>query len=163
MSHAIERRQHVVNSDRTPAGDAFATLAITVLQLANHLTTAGDALTRPLGQTSARWQVLAAAGRGSMSVAQIARALGLARQGVQRIADLIEAEGLARYEENPAHRRAKLLVLTPEGRKVLAAIRLRQAEWADALGARFDEGEMRAASSLLMRMLETVKDAPPGG
>jgi DNA-binding MarR family transcriptional regulator len=136
-------------------------LAITVLQLANHLTAAGDALTRPLGQTSARWQVLAAAGRGSMSVAQIARALGLARQGVQRIADLIEAEGLARYEDNPAHRRAKLLVLTPEGRKVLAAIRLRQAEWADSLGAQLDESEMRAASSLLRRMLEVVKDEPP--
>src|SRR5262249_42038510 len=108
MPNAIEDRQHIVNAERTPGGDAFAALAITVLQLANHFAAAGDNLTRPLGQTSARWQVLAAVGGGSMPVAQIARTLGLARQGVQRIADLIEAEGLARYEDNPAHRRAKL-------------------------------------------------------
>lgn len=160
MSHAVKQRQYVVDIERTPAGDAFARLAIAALQLANHLTAAGDALTRPLGQTSARWQVLAAASRGSMSVAQIARTLGLARQGVQRIADLIAAEGLARYEDNPAHRRAKLLVLTPEGEAVLAEIRARQAVWANALGARLAESEMRAAADLLARMLEVVKDEP---
>jgi hypothetical protein len=84
MFNGIKHRQHVVNTGRTPTGDAFARLAITVLQLANHLTAAGDALTRPLGQTSARWQVLAAVGQGAMSVAQIARALLHARRGVDR-------------------------------------------------------------------------------
>jgi DNA-binding MarR family transcriptional regulator len=163
MPNDVEHRQHVVNTERTPAGDAFARLSITVLQLANHLTAAGDVLTRPLGQTSARWQVLAAAGQEAMSVAQIARALGLARQGVQRLADLIEGEGLARYEDNPAHRRAKLLVLTPKGREVLAAIRARQAIWANALGARLEEGEMYATSKLLSRMLEAVKEEPARG
>lgn len=37
-------------------------------------------------------------------VAAIARAMGLARQSVQRTADLLEAEGLVEYVENPAHR-----------------------------------------------------------
>ena len=162
MKLALPKRQHIVNSGaappaRTPAGDAFAALAIGVLQLAGHLTSAGDALTKPLGQSSARWQVLAAAGHENMSVAQIARALGLARQGVQRLADLLEADGLARYSDNPAHLRAKLLVLTPKGRKVLAAIKARQAVWANALGAELGESGLREASAVLGRMLEALK------
>jgi hypothetical protein len=40
----------------------------------------------------------------------------LARQGVQRLADVLVRDGLAVYEPNPAHRRAKLLRLTPSRR-----------------------------------------------
>src|ERR1700692_2536075 len=101
MIDHVAKRQHIVKKAKAPPrraaeGDAFATLAITVLRLAGHLTAAGDALTKPVGQTSARWQVLAAAGHAKMSVAEIARTLGITRQGVQRIADLLEADGLAR-------------------------------------------------------------------
>ena len=162
MNDDLAKRQHVVNSGaaapaRSPAGDAFSMLAIAALQLAGHLTMAGDALARPAGQTSARWQVLAAAGHATMSVAQIARALGQARQGVQRLADLLEADGLARYQDNPAHLRAKLLVLTPRGRKVLNAIKARQAVWANALGAEIGESGLREASAVLGRVLDALK------
>lgn len=161
MSASVKKRQHIVNGDgkspvRSAPGDAFATLAITVLRLAGHLTLAGDALAKPSGQTSARWQVLAAASHASLSVAQIARTLGLARQGVQRLADLLEAEGLARYEANPAHLRAKLLVLTPKGAKLLKAIRARQAVWANALGAEIGESGLREAGAVLNRVLEAL-------
>jgi len=46
------------SSARTPAGDAFTTLVVQILRLNGHLTAAGDALARPAGQTSARWQVM---------------------------------------------------------------------------------------------------------
>ncbi len=162
MSRDLVKRQYVVNSNapprvRTPAGDAFAALAIGVIRLAGHLTLDGDALARPAGQTSARWQVLAGASHANMSVAEIARALGLARQGVQRLADLLEADGLARYEDNPAHRRAKLLLLTPEGERVLATIKARQTVWANTLGAKIGEGEIRAASAVLGKVLDALR------
>ena len=167
MSAELSKRQHIVNSNRpppprSPEGDSFAELAISVLQLAGHLTAAGDALAKPVGQTSARWQVLAAASHATMSVAQIARTLGLARQGVQRLADLIEADGLARYDDNPAHQRAKLLILTPKGWKVLEAIRARQAVWADALGAEIGERGLREAGEVLARVLAALKARAPG-
>jgi DNA-binding MarR family transcriptional regulator len=140
--------------DRTAAGDAFAAFSISVIRLAAHLSSEGDALAKPSGQTSARWQVLAAAGHATLSVAEIGRILGLARQGVQRIADILEAEGLVRYEENPAHQRAKLLVLTPEGEGTLHDIQLRQAAWADALGAEFGAEDLRTATEVLARVLD---------
>ena len=98
-------------------------------------------------------------------MAQIARALLLARQGVQRLADLLVRDGLAVYQTNPAHRRAKLLRITPSGRSTLRTIQTAQAAWADALGAKIGEDELRQASILLERVLQAVgsqaPDAPP--
>ena len=88
-----------------------------VFRLEGFLTAAGDALAAPAGQSSARWRVLAAVEDRPMTVAQIARAWSLARQSVQRIADLLVRDGLVAYEDNPEHRRAKLVRLTPAGRR----------------------------------------------
>src|SRR5215831_8532602 len=100
--HAVKRGEH-----RSPAGDAFSVLVIQVLRLGGMLTAAGDDLAEPAGQTSARWQVLAAAENAPTTVAQIARALSLARQSVQRVADLLERDDLVVYQENPEHQRAQ--------------------------------------------------------
>lgn len=69
-------------------------------------------------------------------VSEIARRLKLQRQSVQPVADLLVEEGLAIYEDNPRHRRAKLLSLTAKGRRVLERIDEAQAEWAARLGER---------------------------
>jgi DNA-binding MarR family transcriptional regulator len=120
---------------RTEAGDAFSGFVVRILRLHGLLSAAGDALARPAGQTAARWQVLAMIEEESHSVAETARTLGLARQSVQRVADLLEAEGLIVYEANPRHRRARLMTLTEAGRRALGAIQARQRPWADAIGA----------------------------
>ena len=169
MSRTIPNRQHPVNderhtqrpraSGRTPAGDAFSRLVIGVLQLHGLLTAAGDEMARPAGQTSARWQVLAAAEHAPMTVAQIARALNLARQSVQRVADLLEADGLAAYEENPGHRRARLVRLTPSGRRALRSIQAAQRVWADTLGAQIGEAELLRASATLDKALRSLSPA----
>jgi DNA-binding MarR family transcriptional regulator len=146
---------------RTAAGDALSALVVQVFQLNGMLTAAGDALARPAGQTTARWQVLAAAEYAPMTVAQIARALRLARQSVQRVADILVAEGLATFEENPGHRRAKLLRLTPEGERALAVIQDAQRVWADAIGAAVGEEDLRAAGAVLERVMGSLAATRP--
>jgi DNA-binding MarR family transcriptional regulator len=96
--------------------------ALTSFRLNGQLLAVAEELARPVGLTAAWWQVLGAALGGPQSVSDIARAMGLTRQGVQRIADLLVERGLAAYEENPAHRRAKLVTPTPAGREAVAAI-----------------------------------------
>ncbi|HEX4404518.1 MAG TPA: MarR family winged helix-turn-helix transcriptional regulator [Polyangia bacterium] len=147
---------------RTPAGDAFSWLAFQILKLGGVLSSAGDELARPAGQTSARWQVLAAVEETPRPVAHVARALALARQSVQRVADVLVEEGLTAYEDNPEHQRAKLLRLTPRGRAALATIQTHQRAWADAIGAELSEAELRRASALLERVFAAVakRDAP---
>jgi DNA-binding MarR family transcriptional regulator len=122
------------------------------------LLSAGDALTEPAGQTSARWRVMAAIQDKPMPVAQIARGWGLARQSVQRVADVLVREKLAVYQENPHHRRAQLLELTPEGRSALHTIQAAQREWANTLGAEIGEAELRQASAILDRVLRVVSE-----
>src|SRR5262245_40490452 len=161
MSQRLPQRQHTVKrtakcTSRTPAGNACSTLVVQVLRLHGLLIATGDALAKPAGQTSARWQVLAAVEDAAATVAQIARVFGLARQSVQRVADLLVQEGLAVYEPNPSHRRAKLLQLTPRGRATLRTIQAAQRWWADALGAEVGEADLRQASAVLDRVLRAV-------
>ena len=130
--------------------------------LTRHFTAAGEALAKPSGQTLARWLVLEAVQDAPATVAQVARTLHLARQGVQRLADLLVRDGLAVYQDNPAHRRAKLLELTPRGRATLRTIQKAQVTWADALGAQLGEDDLRQASILLGRVLEAVTAASAG-
>jgi DNA-binding MarR family transcriptional regulator len=88
----------------TPAGRAFTALILETFRFN------GDELTAPLGLSSARWQVLGAIENGPLPVAQIARNMGVSRQGVQRIADSLEQEGIISYAANPNHERAKLVL-----------------------------------------------------
>lgn len=134
----------------------MSVVAVQVLRLAGLLLEAGDALAAPTGQTSARWRVLAAVEDAPATVATIARALGQARQSVQRVADLLAADGLAVYEENPDHRRAMLVRLTARGRSALRAIQDAQRGWADTIGATVGARELEAASATLARLTDAL-------
>jgi DNA-binding MarR family transcriptional regulator len=166
MKPTVAARQHVVNAgsrppSRTPAGDAFTALLGQVIGLTRRFTAIGEALAKPAGQTLARWLVLETIQDRPATVAQIARTLHLARQGVQRLADVLVRDGLAVYEDNPAHRRAKLVRLTPQGRTTLRSIQTAQAAWADAQGAKLGQADLRQASILLDRVLQAVGSHPP--
>jgi DNA-binding MarR family transcriptional regulator len=156
----MPERQDAVNSKkrRTPAADAFSLVAFQILRLGGLLTAAGDQLAAPAGQSSARWQVLAAVEDGPATVAAIARALGLARQSVQRVADLLADEGLAVYRDNPEHARAMLLELSARGRSALATIQRAQRAWADRLGAAIGEADLRRTAAVLDRIAAALAD-----
>lgn len=91
-----------------------------------------------------------------MTVVQIASAWGLARQSVQRVADILVEEGFAEYRQNPRHRRSQLLTLTPKGRAALQKIQVAQQSWANSMGAKIGEAEIRQASAILSVVLEVV-------
>ena len=153
----MAKRQHAVKSaehelELTPAGNAFTDLVVQTLRLHGLLIAAGNAMAKPVGQTETRWQVLGVIEHGPATVAEIARVFGLARQSVQRTADALVRDGLAAYEENPRHRRAKLVRLTPAGVSVLRTIQMAQREWADALGAELGERDLRLAAEVLARV-----------
>lgn len=130
--------------------------------LERRLSAAGEALAALAGQTLARWMVLEAIDPGPASVADLGRALGQARQGVQRLADLLVEDGLARYEDNPRHARAKLLTITPEGRAALRVIQRAQRAWADRLGRRLGEADLQRAAEILDAMSDAVTGDMPG-
>lgn len=66
-----------------------------------------------------------------LTVAAVAARLGVTRQGVQRTADALVADGLARWSDNPRHRRAKLLAPTATGRRVLRTAHQAHIAWVE--------------------------------
>lgn len=128
-----------MTGERELLGDA----AVTVFRLNGQFLALAEQLAKPAGLTAARWQVLGAIVREPLSVADIARAMGITRQSVQRIADLMAEQGLAEYVPNPAHRRAKLLKLTAEGDAALDRIRPAQKVAAERLVEALGETELR--------------------
>ena len=109
--------------------------ALTSFRLNGQLLAVAEDLARPVGLTAAWWQVLGAVLGEPQSVSEIGRAMGLTRQSVQRIADLLVERDLAAYAENPAHRRAKLVTPTSAGRDAVAAINPAHRDRAAALVA----------------------------
>ncbi len=119
---------------RTPRAEKLTELILEVFRLRGSLEHYGIHLTRPFGQTPARWQVLAAIWGDSRTVPQIARRMGLSRQGVQRIADLLVKEGLAEFADNIDHRRSPIFQLSDEGVSTIEGINQAQIEWSNKLG-----------------------------
>jgi DNA-binding MarR family transcriptional regulator len=154
--NAVKPRPTRREASRTGAGDALSELVVHVFRLNGLLTAAGDAMAAPAGQTSARWRVLAAIEGAPLTVPQIARAWWLSRQSVQRVADVLVKEGLAMYEDNPGHRRSKLLRITSHGLSALSTIRRAQRVWADELGGELGETDLRTANEILARMVEAL-------
>ena len=111
------------NERWTEAGEAVTALILDVFRLNGRLLVAGDRLVAELGLTSARWQILGAIAYAERpeSVAWHARTMGLHRQGIQRIANELEAEGIVEFKPNPHHKRAHLVVLTQKGSKLFEA------------------------------------------
>ncbi len=145
--------------DDSAVGRALTDLVLEVFRLNGRLLAAGDRLVRPVGQTSARWQVLGAAMLGQRTVSQIAREMGLTRQSVQRTADRLEVDGLVTCEENPANRRAGLVTLTLRGKSVLDWILRKEKAWSDELGAPFGETRLRAALRVIRSLREELEGA----
>ena len=126
-------------------------LILETFRLNGRLLAAGDALVRDLGLTSARWQVLGAVAMSPvpLPVSHIARNMGLSRQNVQRLANELEAQRIVRFAPNPHHRRAKLVLLTEQGRALYEAASARQKPWAGALADGLPAETIEAAAELL--------------
>ena len=107
--------------------------------------------------TAAWWQVLGGVLDEPRTVADIGRRMGMTRQGVQRVADLLVERGLAEYRPNPAHRRAKLLACTEAGYWAIRRISLAVVPWGNEVGAEIgadDLERMLAAMRQLVGVLE---------
>lgn len=161
----MSSRQCVVNSpapDWSPAGAAFTGFLMCVFPLNHQLTAAGEAIAAAGGQTLARWLVLEQIQNQSATVADIARAMGHARQGVQRLADVLVDTGAATYQDNPRHRRASLLAITADGIASLRRIQHAQRAWSDRVGAELGPTDLDRARDVLQRALDLVTRDLPG-
>ncbi len=131
--------------------------ALGVFRLNGQFLAVSEKLAAPAGLTAAWWQVLGAVLHQPLPVAGIARAMGITRQSVQRIADLLVDKGLAAYEPNPAHRRAKLLTPTDAGREAIARLAPGHAELARQLAQELGAQEFAQTVAVLERLSKALE------
>ncbi len=135
--------------------DTITALLITVFRLNGALLAEGDRLMRPLGLTSARWQVLGvvAAAVTPLPMASIARNMGLTRQAIRQVVNDLEAIGLVRFAPNPHHQRAHLVLLTPQGERANREAMSLQVPWASGLVDGLDPAKIRDATNVMTQLL----------
>lgn len=136
--------------------ELLSAAALTAFKLNGQFLELAEHLARPTGLTATWWQVLGAVRDEPMTVSGVAREMGITRQAVQRTADLLVGRGLAEYHDNPAHRRAKLIALTPEGRAAMMAIGPHHAHHARELSAVLGADQLAEAVAALAKLSQAL-------
>ncbi|UVJ39959.1 MarR family winged helix-turn-helix transcriptional regulator [Arthrobacter sp. CJ23] len=142
-------------SERSADGEALTNLVLPIFELNGEFLAAARDIAEPAGLTPAWWQVLGATLDEPLTVSEIARrvGLGLARQSVQRSADILVEKKWAEYLENPRHQRAQLLRPTPAGRETITQLQQAQHQWADTVGKALGENELVATMATVQRII----------
>lgn len=157
------REQWPEPARQTEAGETLTEVILTTFRLNARLMEAAQGLAAAGGITAAWWQVLGGVLDQPRTLADIGRRMGMTRQGVRRVADLLVEHGLAEYRPNPAHRRAKLLACTEAGYWAVRQISVAQHPWANRLGAELDLAELRSALATMRRLVALLETTRPEG
>ncbi|HZZ62987.1 MAG TPA: helix-turn-helix domain-containing protein [Roseiarcus sp.] len=129
-----------------------------IFELAGRFRSDGETIAATVGQTQARWQVMSAASGKPLTVPQIARRLGVTRQNVQRIADVLVSENWATFESNPDHRGSPHLTLNTRGKTALAELHLAAHASHAKLARRLAGVDIGAIHRGLLRLIEVMND-----
>lgn len=142
----------------TDTKDIIPLIVADIYELAGRFRDGGEVIAGALGQTQARWQVLSAASASPHTVPQIARRLGVTRQNVQRIADLLVQERWASFEPNPDHKGSPFLVLNARGQDALAKITKAAGQSHVQLARRLSGTDVGALHRGLRRLIQALND-----
>ena len=140
----VSKRSTIAHS---ASGKVFTELVLEVFRFNGRLVFVGDRMTKALGLSTARWQILGAmalAGK-PLTVAEIARNMGLQRQSVQRTVNMLVATGMVATHENPNDQRARLVSFTKKGRAAYEDTIAIQVDWANETAADLPESELNSA------------------
>jgi DNA-binding MarR family transcriptional regulator len=144
-----------------PAADraAYTEAGASLFQLLRQLEVSLPRLS-PLPVSHGRMAILRTlALQGPLHLSEIARLRAVSRQGVQRLAELLEREGLVKSRSHPHTPRAKLLELTEPGARAYRELARQEARDLNALAAGLSPAELRAATKVLRLLAERQRPA----
>lgn len=135
-------------------------LMFEIFRVNDTLLAVGDATVKDVGLTSASWLVLGAIALSPtpLPVAQLAFRMGLTRQAVQRRTNEMAGRGLVAFEENPKHRRARVVVFTAAGRAAYEGAMSRwRSHWTLAMEEILTQEEIEETMRRLRRLRGLVQ------
>lgn len=142
----------VVEKIKTREAELLVELVLATFRLEGNFMRAAERIAATAGLTAARWKVLGAVIRSPRTVSDIARDMGLSRQAVQRLANTLMDEGKVVLIPNPARKSAPLVKLTRQGAKNIQGLGAAHTQWANAVGAKLTEREIKKCIELVRRI-----------
>ncbi len=127
-----------------------------------------DKALRPIGVTRSQWWVLANLSRhassGTMQT-ELAKVMDVGKVTLGGLIDRLEAAGLVKRQPDPVDRRAKRVLMTPKGTRLLADIQKIAFEVNNRIMQGISKSDIARAENVLHEMKQTLisMDAVPGG
>lgn len=125
-----------------------------------------DKALRPIGVTRSQWWVLVnlsrQRGEGMMQT-ELAQLMDVGKVTLGGLIDRLESSGLVKREADPGDRRAKRVVMTPKGAKLVQKIRVTASVVNDQLHAGISRRDVEHAEAVLFKMKQRLiaMDAVP--
>jgi DNA-binding MarR family transcriptional regulator len=135
-------------------GKIFTQVVLEIFKVEGMLNNEGDRLSKEFGLTSSRWKILGAVSMSEslLTVPQIARTMGQSRQAVQRLVDVMSKDDLLKQVENPNHKRAKYIELTPKAEKLYNKLDKKQVLWAEQCSSGITKSELETTLNVLNKL-----------
>ncbi len=125
-----------------------------------------DKALRPSGITRSQWWVLSnmvAAGNEGVMQTELAKNLDIGKVTLGGLIDRLELGGLVRRQGDPEDRRAKRVIVTPKGARLLADIQSIAEQVDEEIMAGISKGDVARAEAVLVKMKQQLiaMDAVP--
>ena len=135
-------------------GEIFTKVVLEMFKIEGMLNSEGDKLTKEFGLTSARWKIIGAVEMSTepLTVPQIGRTMGQSRQAVQRLVDIMTKDGLLQQVNNPNHKRAKYIELTPKAKEIYSKLDNQQILWAKQCSSELKKSELETTLDVLKKL-----------
>ena len=144
--------------DRTQAGQAIEDLIVEIVATFFLLRAEGIRIGVVSSSGEGYWSVLRLLKvRGPQTVPQLARYRYVPRQSVQKLANEMLHDGVIEFLNNPAHKRSKLLRLTPKGEAVFQEMSDRIATLAETLAEQQDTAQLQNAANVVKQLHEQLR------
>ncbi len=152
----------VRDEDLTAAGDAVTRLVLATFRANGDFLATGDRLTAEQELTAALWQVLGAISLADrpLTVAQIARRMGLSRQSVHASVRRLAQRGLVEFAPNEDHRRSPLVRRTDAGATAYETVDRKRVAWANRLGESIPLADLETAARVLDELCRRLEEGP---
>lgn len=146
-------------ANRTLAGQAIEELIVEIVATFFLLRAEGMRIGVVSSSGEGYWSVLRLLKlNGAQTVPQIARYRYVPRQSVQKLANEMLEDGVIELVNNPAHKRSKLLRLTPKGEAVFAQLSDRIAVLTEVLAEQEDAAQLQNAVVVVKHLHEQLRE-----
>lgn len=135
---------------------ALTDLVLAIFRINGSLLENSDKRVSPYGITGAQWQALGPIGISDspMTAPQIAKFIGITRQGVQKQLNNLRDRGLVECCSNPHHERSPLYELTEIGKEKFQRVCQLHEKSRNEFAERFDQDEVRTTLKVLAKFHE---------